>query len=327
MSKMRVYAAGGAAINIVSKIYRPAGMVHEDGFADMEIAFIDTSVSNMLGRADPNFYKVEGAGEDEIEGSGKERLTNYVPIKAAMPEFLHKFPAGDLNVIVHSASGGSGATAGPVIATELLKQDKQVIVITIGSTGCIKEIKNTISTLRSYAGISKTQGKPVVAQYLENGQAPMSENDETVRMTILLLAAVWSGQNHGLDRKDLEHFINYTSVTEHAAALTALKIKADGKIDPPPKGQAVSSVVTLVREGEDPSPGLVVGYHAYGHFSPAAAVAIKVPTPLHLTTRQGYFSAVLDALSNKLTEAEAQYKIQTIRAVDVHDGDDLGMTF
>jgi hypothetical protein len=322
---LKVYAAGGAAINIIREVYRPEGQGKEPGFANMEITFLDTSRSNMPKGSDKDFYLVQGIGDVKVDGSGKVRGTNYDAAHMAIPEILHRHPAGDLNVIVHSASGGSGSILGPLLAQELLGQNKSVVVIMVGSTACIQEIKNTISTILSYQGISVVKNRPVVAHYLENGRRPMAENDNSVRMALLLLAAVWSGENHGLDSRDLHHFLDYQYVSQHSVALAGLKIKADGKLDEPEKGQAISSVVSIIRDGEDPDPGLVVGYHSFGRLSDAASLAIKVPTPIHLSTRQGYFACILNNLKAKLEEAESMYKVHQVNQVQVTNSNNLGI--
>lgn len=322
---LRIYAAGGAAINIVREVYRPEGQGNEPGFANMEITFLDTSRSNMPKNADKDFYLVQSVGEAKVDGSGKVRSTNYDAVQIAIPEILHRHPASDLNIVVHSASGGSGSIIAPLLVQELLEQRKQVIVLMIGSTTCIQEIKNTINTILSYQGISTLKNRPVIAHYLENGRRPVSENDNSIRMAILLLAAVWSGENHGLDSRDLHHFLDYQYVSQHPVGLSGLKIKADGKLDEPEKGQAISSVVSIVRDGEDPDPGLVVGYHSFGRLSDAASLAIKVPTPIHLSTRQGYFASILINLKAKLDEAESMYKVHQVNQVQVTNANSQGI--
>lgn len=326
---IRLYCAGGAAINIMKSLHR-ADDGSEDGFADLKLTFIDTSRSNLdrknfSAALEKDFYHVQGLGDIKVDGSGKVRDTNYKAMQLAVPDILHQFPPGDLNILVHSASGGSGSTQGPVLANELIGRGKAVIVLMVGSTTCAQEIKNTINTILSYQGISDKRQQPVIVHYLENGKCSMAENDASLRMTVLLLAAVWSGQNQGLDSKDLDHFLNYQKVSQYPAALAALKIKADGPVQAPEKGQAISSVVSVIREGEDPDPGLLVGYHSFGTLSDAASLAIKVPTPIHLTTRQGYFTSIVQGLREKLEVAESLYKVHPVNQLKAGPTEDDGL--
>lgn len=213
----------------------------------------------------------------------------------------------------------SGSVIGPVLVSELLARNESVIVIMIGSTTCEKEIRNSIDTIMSYQGISNTRGKAVVAHYFENSkQTPMAENDSIIRVNCLILAATWSGENLGLDSKDLDNFLNYERVSKYQPSLTGLKITSS--IMPPAilsKGQAVSSVISLIREGEDADPGMVVGYHSFGTVSEAASEAISIPTPLHLHTVQGYFTDVVAALQEKLAHAEELYRVNPVASLNI----------
>lgn len=320
MAKVVVYAAGGAAVNICKELYRPHDDVLKDeGFAELQVVFIDTSRSNFpKDLPDSAYYLVQGTGDAVVDGSGKVRDTNYKAASLAVPDILHGFRPGDLSIVVHSSSGGSGSVCGPLLAAELLAQGKAVIVLQVGSTTCEQEIKNTINTLLSYQGIVTKRNLPVVSLYLENSkQTPSDQNDVAIRYVILLLAAIWSGENLGLDSKDLDNFLNYQRVSKYTPAFTGLKLYTGDEAPVIEKGQAVSSVVSLIREGEDSDPGLLVGYHSYGILSQAASEAIKRPSPIHLHTVQGFFTDVVVRLQEKLKEAEEQYRVNPVTALNI----------
>ena len=318
---LHLMLCGGAAINVGMSLFQPKDLPKndvDDGFAEIKTTFIDTSRSNIKSYIGDDFYLIEGTTDDPIDGSGKVRATNYRAVSQAVPNILHKHKPGDLNVVVHSASGGSGSVCGPVLVSELLSQGKDVIVIQIGSTACEQEIRNTISTIQSYQGISEKRGKAVVSIYLENNkETPMVENDARARVNTLLLAAVWSGKNQGLDSQDLDHFLNYDKVSKFPPALTGLSIYSAGVEADIAKGQAVSSMITLIREGEDPTPDLLVGYHSFGTISDSASKAVKVPTPFHLMTVQGYFTNIVSRLQEKLSEAEEQYRVNPVHGLNM----------
>lgn len=211
----------------------------------------------------------------------------------------------------------SGSVIGPVLVSELLAQGKNVVVIMIGSTTCEQEIRNTINTILSYQGVSAKRQLPVVSIYLENGKATMQENDTLCRINILLLASLWSGENHGLDSQDLHNFLNYHRVSNYPAALAGLRVYTAGTEAHQEKGQAVSSVISMVREGEDPNPGMVVGYHSFGTFGSAASEAIKMPSPIHLHTVQGHFTAIVNELQQKLNGIEEMYRVNPVNALSL----------
>ena len=324
MSKVQLYLCGGAAINIGGNFVERANQPHP-GFADLGVVLLDTSRSNLPPELDSHFYHIQGVDEEGTDGSGKVRSANYKAMVEALPEILHQYPPGDLSIIVHSGSGGSGSTLGGVVMSELLSRGKPAIAIMVGSTTCEKEIENTISSLHSYQSIAEKRHHPVVVHYLENGMKSMSENDAEARLMVLLLAATWSGQNKGLDSKDLAHFLNYPKVTSHEAALTGLVVHA-GAIGSLEKGEAISSVVSLIRDGEDPDPGILVGYHSFGKLSPAGDESVKIASPIHLTTTQGYFSPILSRLQAKLAEAKENYKVRPVAKLKINAvSDDNGM--
>jgi cell division GTPase FtsZ len=161
----KLYGAGGAGINIASRLESlrdGSNGVLLDGFS---ISYLDTSDSNVDHNKinKEHLYLIEGAN-----GSGKNRAENYSIIKEQIKRILLDHKPQDFNVVIHSLSGGSGSVIGPLLANELLDQGKDVVVIIVGSTDSTIEINNSIKTIKSYAGISAKQKKPIVAIYYEN---------------------------------------------------------------------------------------------------------------------------------------------------------------
>jgi hypothetical protein len=101
MSKLNLYACGGAGVNIGMNFLKYMGKTAE-GFAEIKPIFIDTSKSNTHSSISiENLYLLDG-----LDGSGKKRDSNYEAISECSKEILHQFKPADVNVIVHSASGG-----------------------------------------------------------------------------------------------------------------------------------------------------------------------------------------------------------------------------
>ena len=313
MSTMTLFALGGTGINIAKALYQP-DVSKEPGFAHFKTVFIDTSRSNLPEGVD-NFIHIKDPTGALTKGSGKVRATNYEAANVHLQEVIKEAKPTDINIILHSASGGTGGTLGNMLASSFLAQGKDVIVLMVGSTTCRQEIINTINTIKSYQSVSLTRKKPIVCHYLENGKTKMQENDASIRVVSLLLSAIWSDENHGLDEQDLHNFLNYHRVSNYKPGLTALDIYTAHEQPNLGRGQAVSSVLSLIREGEDPDPGMTVGYHSFGQFSQAASETIKMPTPIHLHTTQGYFAGVLKELQAKLDEIDEQDRNSIIDTV------------
>lgn len=317
-STVCLFACGGAAANIAKKIHQPNTDEAQPGFARLHTFYVDTSLSNVPNGVQDNFFHITGTSSDVIDGSGMVRRTNHAAISKSIPEILHRFKPGNLNIILHSASGGSGSVIGPELVSELLANNESVIVITIGATTCEKELRNTIDTIASYQNISSKRSKPVLVSYLENGRKSMKENDAIVCLHVLLLAAIWSGENHGLDSADLRNFINYNvPAPKYQPMLTALNIYPEGEMPTYGKGRAVASVLTMIREGESPDPGMLVGYHTFGQLSKDASDAITIPSPIQLHSVQGYFSDVVDSLCAKVAEVDELYRVNPVSAIKI----------
>lgn len=298
MNNMNIYAAGGAGINIVSQLIKHADRP-SDGFANFRPVFLDTSASNFkragLDVEDERVYLIE-----DRDGSGKRRDSNAGAIAERAKEMLHRYKPGDINIIVHSASGGSGSVIGPILAGELMKKDSQLVVISIGSTDSRIEIENTVKTLKGYEATARKIERPVNMVYYENSaDTPRGSVDHKVQTIIVLLAAIFSGQNHELDSADLSNFLNYQKVTAVDPQLTHLEFYS--RTVDVTRGHTVISAVSISDAQTDASIGIPVGYRATGYIDDKMKEKIMVEMPLHLVTVAGYFPTVIDRL-NKLIQ-------------------------
>lgn len=297
MSSISIYAAGGAGINVVSGI----GRFHnkeEEGFAKLLTYYIDTSRSNLNKQADSsNVFLLEG-----LDGSGKHRAGNYDVIAESAKSILHRHKTSDLNIVVHSGSGGSGSVIGPVLVSELLSRDEMVIVLFIGSTNSRIETENTLKTLKSYEAISKKYGKPIACCYRENSStSPQAQVNGELHSMILLLAAMFSGNNSRLDSADLYNFLNYTKVTDYSPKLSLLDFYGRSfDLNEIGNNLAVMSMVTLSTDGVNHDTDFPVEYRADGILPDCVKDKFIQDLPLHVCMINGYFPVVADRLNVKL---------------------------
>ncbi len=300
----KLYGAGGAGINLASKFEAVRGDSNSilDG---MDIAYIDTSESNVKRNSVPNdrLYLVEGAN-----GSGKNRAENYASIKEQIKRILHNHKPEEFNCVLHSMSGGSGSVIGPLLVNELMDQEKNVIVISIGSSDSTIEIQNTIKTIKSYVGISQKRKEPIVSFYFENGSANKPNNsftreqvDEKVASVITLLSAFFKKTNHELDYSDISNFLHYNKITDHDPDFVIAKFFKN-TIDVPHNSHAVAAL-TLALPGQDTTPGYPVDYQAVGFLNEADKDnAILDILPNHLTIIDGLIVNIQDNLEHRLKE-------------------------
>ena len=234
-----IYGCGGMGVNLVSELQ--AISAPDAGFAAMATCFIDTSRSNLLAKKvhEDQVFLFEG-----IDGSGKVRAMNYEDISKNALAILQKFKPSALNIVVHSASGGSGSVIGPVLVSELKAKGEQVIVILVGSTDTRTETENTNKTLKSYEAIAIKRGSPVVTHYLENS----AEFNRTIvnkqaKYAISLLCGLYSGQNEELDSADLKNWLDFLRFNGGAPQLSSLNFSVGEKeLD---KVGTIASVATL----------------------------------------------------------------------------------
>jgi len=99
---MRLFSCGGFGLNVAAQLLKFEGKKN-GGYAEFDICFIDTSRSNLIGKDVPEekLYIL-----DSVDGSGKKRSQNYEVLSESAKDILHRHKPGDVNIVLHSASGG-----------------------------------------------------------------------------------------------------------------------------------------------------------------------------------------------------------------------------
>lgn len=318
--KITILACGGTGCNISSKFVSYHGEKN-DGFAELNTFFVDTSRSNLKKEiGDDKIFLFKDHAGKLLDGNGKKRNDNYNIISetSTIQDILHKFKPGDLNILIASASGGTGSVASPLLAKELISRGENCIVILIGSTSSRIDLKNTINTLKSYESIASSLGHPINILYRENSsESPRNKVDAEVEQYVYLLSAFFSGQNHGLDMADLRNFLNYNKVTSYAPRLTAIDLFR-GNIKIPDDSLAISAV-TLTAEHVEVEHEMLVDYQVTGVAHPAALDRIKENMPLHAVIFSGYFQSVIPRLQKLLNEHEEKAKRMGNRTIMASD--------
>lgn len=218
--KIHRYECGGAAINIAAMA--SAIHWHPEIMADISTVLIDTSPANLStpGAEQYSTHLIEG-----LDGSGKKRILNKDIIKADIPNILHAYKPGELNIVTHSVSGGSGSVIGPMLVRMLLERGETVIVLAIGSTGDLNETVNSINALKTYDAMAAQVGRPVNVLYLQNSPTfAEAAVDQAMLNAAQYLSILFSRMNGRLDSQDLKNWLNYHEVTSYEPHLTSLSI-------------------------------------------------------------------------------------------------------
>lgn len=217
---IKIYACGGTGINLG---YGLAQYDDDPSLAQVSLTYIDTSRSDVRNKSinEDNFYHIKGADD----GSGKRRDTNYEAIKRAVPSILEMFPPYDLNIIICSASGGTGS----VVATELLPEiyalGGKVILFIVGSHESELTCSNTIKTWNSLSGVCRTHDISPIVNYDDNGSKSAStEVDESIIHGILAWMDLYSGQHKRLDNRDILNFVDVTKTLRSSSEVLLMDI-------------------------------------------------------------------------------------------------------
>ena len=313
-NRVTVYAVGGCGINIVMPLMQVAAK-DVKGYADLTFGMIDTSHSNLPDAGFESSFIHIGSRHNLVDGSGKIRATNVEHARQAVTDIVSRWEPGDLSIVVHSGSGGSGSLIGNILTKDLMARGKNVVVVMVGSRTSIKEADNVRDTIMTYQKLAEAFDRPVPCYYLDNSQYPtLADVDTLARIMVLFLSAVWSGENKGLDRMDLENFLNYNKVSDYAPGIVALELTSGVKAVLANDHCPVSTVVTIVKADEDHSPGIMVPYHSYGELNEKVAGRLQLATPVHLVTRQGIFPDTLQSLEDEVSKHR---KPATVKAVVV----------
>lgn len=310
---IRIYACGGAGVNIVSQFKMLNGSlvkISADSFSTIHSSFIDTSRSDLNHlHSEDEVYVIPG-----LDGQGKKRGLSIEPIRNHIPDIMFKHAPEEINIVVHSAGGGSGAVLGPLIVNEIMKRGLIVVPIVVECTSSAIEVKNTLDTLMSYANFSKSHNKPLVMSWHEQklGKS-MTEVDNDIKFIIAILSTMFSGNNRKLDSADLKNWLDYTKVTGFEPELAMLRVSI-----PSESYGDVATACTLLPIGVEP-PSIDVPYHCYGYMPEDVSGAIMhggVSGPVVSTVRLGAF----DAIAKRLQASNAKH----IERMSVRKASSLG---
>lgn len=308
---IRVFAAGGCGSNIGKQLIAEK-MVSQSypGFATIEVAFLDTSDSNLRNVNPELVHLIENR-----DGSGKMRTTNVDEISRQVRSILQKFSPMDLNIVISSASGGSGSVFAPLVVQELLNEDKLTVVILIGSTDSVIEHQNTVRTIMSMESMSLRTKKPVPVIYFQN-ETDLSRsaiNNEVLK-TIAYLAILFSRQNEELDSADLQNFLYYDRVSTLPPRLVGLEINVGTKPITGP-GKLVTLVtlssrnVTQLPTMDEPPAARFSGYLSD---EVASSEFIKADPVVSYGVYFGAMKYVVKMLESTLSEKESKLKAVVI---------------
>jgi hypothetical protein len=256
--KVAVFGCGGAGVNIVNRF---EGHPPLESQATITPYYFDTSAANMRNNIDPNRYYIL----KDKDGSGGVRAENYDPISKVIRNVLQEHEPVDFNIVVFSASGGSGSVAGPLIVKEMLERDLPVVAIVVGASESNLATENTMKTLKSLDNIaSNVIHKPVVIHYVQNSaDVKRSETDHMIMRVIVALSIMASGDNHALDRQDILHFLQYHRATKVKPGLALLEVYEENAAVS--RHKTPIGIISLLKNPDEPTHSVIPEYTKVGY--------------------------------------------------------------
>lgn len=291
---IRLYCAGGGGINLGKKYGGP--LPDYIGSAKVMTTYVDTSKTNLHDVPDAeNVFVLP-----ELDGSGKVRKENHEAIAQMVPRILKDHPPADFNLVIFTASGGTGSVAGPLILAELLTRGENTVAIVIGSEESVITSTNTFNTLKSLDHIARSKGKPVVMHYSNNARGTKrSDIDKEAMFVISSLSVLASRQNKELDSMDVANWLNFTKTTSVPAQLALLKVYSEADEVDRLAGEAFT-MAALLRDEDEEQPQLKPEYSCAGYYREDA----KIATSLFFVVETEGLRGVLNHLNGLATAAQ-----------------------
>lgn len=313
---VRIFGCGGLGVNFAANYLNSKG---GEGFAAIHPSFIDTSRSNLVdGIPDESVYILENT-----DGSGKVRRENHSQISSSIKHILQAQQPGEFNIVVFSASGGSGSVLGPLIVAELLARGLPVVVLTAGSSESNITANNTVNTLKSLAAISKKENSPVITYYLHNGgDNTRSAVDKQLSFATSCLSYLASRQNSELDTMDVNHWLRYNHSTEVAPQLSLLDIYIDQK-----SAKTITDPISVAslyadrdqKHLDDPVPD----YSCAGYFQHAVQEIEEIHFIISTQNLTATYERLEDTRNDYNTRRDSRVQVRKI--VDLDEAQDDGL--
>ena len=347
MQIVNLFGVGGAGIDCVKTILEDHIKQDDSQLAQLNVILVDTSVSNY--KRNEDFFKKHGVSLTlipDLDGNGQVRKSNIDKIMPHTAGIINNHTTDDdiLNVIIHSASGGSGSVISVLLMKDLMAENRNVLSMVVGDATTRNYAHNTQATLRSYESIARQAKKPAVIKYFQNyAKSAVSpklspqEVNKKVSQAVLDLRILTSGNVHGVDSADITNFLDYTKVSSVPASLTLLTnivtpvdsderelervLKTDLDDTQP------ISVITINTTDDTEHQEIKCTYRVEGKFDYSSKE--KSLFNVHFTIHDSYLMAcVIEDLTKNIQEFDKKENVRVRTTIDVSNSDnESGLVF
>lgn len=223
MRDFNIYGLGGCGINVLNLFVQES---KQSRFVN-KIVGVDLSSANPVTDGVFEVERMEGT-----EGSGGNKATHAAKAADFVKQVLAKHQPAKLNILVYAAAGGSGAALGPYMVRAMISKGIPVLSMVIGDTTSIKEMENTVSTLRSLAAQANLLKAPVLFSYRENNnEFSQGAVNRTVVQTIDNALTMLNLANERIDYADVKNFFYFSNVTNADPILAQMSFKDESNLN------------------------------------------------------------------------------------------------
>lgn len=214
MKDFNIFACGGCGIDNLTN-YMNTGK--QSKFVDQVVA-LDFSRAT---KVPDNLFEV--VCPDDTEGSGSNKATNVEKVPDLIKRALSKVQPNKLNIVISSASGGSGAVIAPYLIRELIEKGYPVLTFLVGDMTSIKEMNNTVGTLRSLDARVAMMDAPILFCYRANThQNTQGAVNKEIAAAIDSALIMFNLTNNRIDYADVKNFFFFNKVVDADPILTQL---------------------------------------------------------------------------------------------------------
>lgn len=340
MKTINVYAASGAGLDICKDMLEAQAQINSTDFANLNITLVDTSTSNYNRNAEAfKKHNVPLVTIPNVDGFGQVRSSDNVSkILPYIGKILNENgdSEADLNIIIHSASGGSGSTLGPLMVSHLLKEDKNVLVFMVGDATTRRFAFNSRDTIKSYESISRSTNKPVNAHYFENDgtRETLVDINKDISSLIMDYRMLFGGNIHGVDSADLKNFLNYQYVTPVTPALTLANVISipassevgtlSSKLNAFHDDWKVITMVTVQSMSSSKYQEVECDFRVDGTMEYQTTDKGKLNN-LYFVLTDNFFFDVVDQMSKVVAAHDKKSATRVSRQIEISDADDSGL--
>lgn len=209
---------------------------------------------------------------------------------------------------------------------ELLTRDKCVISICIGNTSNGKEAENTLNTIATLQGISRTLDRPVVASFYNNDdRTSRILVDQHIEDDVRVMALLLSGNNEELDSEDIHNFLYFTKKTGIPSQVADMKIYSKTADSTDPSGYVAIAVASILPSREDRQINLGQPYGCTGYMPVGVTEASSaIINPMHFILTNAYmnqrledYKAIVDQFKASMEQLS---KTAILNIAEVSDG-------